>query len=159
MLPVLIGQVRSLMQSASSPSRIILAEDNDADAMMLEEALQRHSVDYELVRAKDGEHALDLVEALESDAGQPAPALFILDLHLPRRDGLEVIQRIRTGPRCREIPIVALSGSDAPKDRENVQRHAVTYFRKPSDFDSYLKLGIVVKEAISGPLRKDLRGV
>ena len=64
------------MQSANWPSRILLAKDNDADAMIAEEALRQHVIDYELVRAKDGEHALNLVEALVRDAEIPAPASF-----------------------------------------------------------------------------------
>jgi len=141
--------VQMYMQSASSPSRILLAEDNDADALIVEEALRQHAIDFELVRAKDGEHAIALVEALERDSEIPVPQLFILDLHLPKRDGLEIIQRIRAGLRCREIPIVAMSASEAPRDREAVRMHSAIYFLKPSNLDSYLLLGAVVREAVS----------
>jgi CheY-like chemotaxis protein len=116
------------MQSAKSPSRILLAEDNDADALIVEEALRQHAIDFELVRARDGEHAIEIVEALERDADLPVPQLFILDLHLPKCDGLEIIRKIRAGLRCREIPIVALSASDAPKDKEAVRNHSAVYF-------------------------------
>jgi len=134
--------------AARRPSRILLAEDNDPDAMIVEEALRHHAIDYELVRVKDGKDALDLVEALERDAESPAPHIFILDLHLPKHDGLKIIQKIRAGPRCREIPIVALSASDVPKDREDVQSHSAIFFRKPSDLDSYMELGTVVRDLV-----------
>lgn len=125
--------------------RIFLAEDNDADAIIVEEALRRHSIDYELVRTEDGKDALDLVETLERDAEIPAPHVFILDLHLPKCDGLEIIQKIRASLRCREIPIIALSASDAPNDRAEVRRHSAIYFRKASDLDIFLELGMVVR--------------
>ena len=151
--PASVGGFDSLaqnhMQSPSSPCRILLAEDNDADALLVEEALRQHAIDFELVRARDGKHAIDFVEALESDAGMPVPQLFILDLHLPKCDGLEIIQKIRAGLRCRDIPIVAMSASDAPKHREAVRNHSAIYFRKPSDLESYLILGVVVREAVN----------
>src|SRR5579862_4485099 len=139
------------MPSASSPSRILLAEDNDVDAMIVEETLRQHGIDYELVRAKDGAHAIDLLEAFERDAEIPVPHLFILDLHLPKYDGLKIIRKIRAGLRCHEIPIVALSASDAPEDREEVRNHSAIFFRKPSDLDSYLELGIVVRDVVRQP--------
>jgi CheY-like chemotaxis protein len=134
------------MQSVSSPCRILLAEDNDADAMIVEEALTRHAIACELVRVRDGEHAVDLVEAFERLVEKPVPDLFILDLHLPKYEGLEIIRRIRMGPRCQGIPIVVLSGSDSAKDREAVRSHSAIYFRKPADLESYLELGTVVRE-------------
>ena len=125
----------SISQAANSPSRILLAEDNDAGALVVEEALRPHRIDFELVRAKDGEHAIDL--------------------HFPKRGGLEIIhgleiiQKIRTGLRCREIPMVGLSVSGAPKDRDAVRKHSAIFFRTPGGLDSKLALGAVVQEAVS----------
>jgi CheY-like chemotaxis protein len=158
-MAILLGLPHSDMQSDSSPRRILLAEDNDADAMLVEEALRRHGIDSELIRAKDGERAIEFVEAFERDGEMAVPQLFILDLHLPKHDGLEIMQRIRAGLRCRETPIIVLSGSDAPKDREAVQKHSAIYFRKPSDLDCYLQLGAIVREVVSCPVPKGIADV
>jgi len=142
------------MHPASSPIRILLAEDNDADAMIVEEALRSHSIEYEFVRVKDGRAALDLVSALEADPAMPVPHVIVLDLHLPKHDGLEIIRKIRSGPRCRELPIIALSASDSPAEINSVRQHSAIYFRKRSDFDSYMTLGAVVRDVVRDGSRK-----
>jgi CheY-like chemotaxis protein len=65
----------------------------------------------------------------------------LLDLNLPRRTGTEVLRRLRQSPRCGHIPVVILTSSDAPKDREYANRLAAdSYFRKPSDLKEFMKI-------------------
>src|SRR5665213_2160202 len=142
------AQGRTYMESYSSSIRVFLAEDNDADAMIVGEVLRTHPADYELVRVKDGEAALDFVATLEDSPTLPTPHIFVLDLHLPKHDGLEIIKVIRASLRCRALPIIALSASDSPQELERVESHSAIYFRKPSDFESYMKLAAVVQNVI-----------
>jgi CheY-like chemotaxis protein len=126
--------------------RILLAEDNPGDVFLVKKALKRHlAVEHELVVANDGDAAWKLIESAE---GTPPAGfdLFIIDLNLPVRPGLEVLARIRRcrGKMSRAIVLVVTSSSSVP-DREAARR-ADYYFCKPSDLESFLKLGVVVRD-------------
>jgi CheY-like chemotaxis protein len=74
----------------------------------------------------------------------------LLDLHLPKRDGEEVLRRLRASERCGQTPVVILTSSDSPIDRETAERNAALhYFRKPSTLEQYMRLGDVVKDIIT----------
>jgi DNA-binding response OmpR family regulator len=113
------------------------------------EAFQQHGLDVELVIKKDGEEMLRLLDRIE--AGKvPCPDLVLLDLNLPRRSGIEVLRQIRQGSRCGQTPVIIVTSSDAPKDRQLVAHlGANRYFQKPSSFDEFMHLGNVVKEVIA----------
>lgn len=115
---------------------------------MVREALQHHAIDADLVVKKDGEEMVRVIERI--DAGElPCPSGVLLDLNLPRRNGLEVLRRMRESPICRHVPVIIVSSSDAPKDRESVARLGVNgYFRKPSGYDDFMRLGEVVREVV-----------
>jgi len=128
--------------------RILLAEDNPADVLLVREAFEHHGLDVELVVKRDGEEMLRLLDRME--AGElPCPDVVLLDLTLPRRNGIEVLRQIRQGSRCGKTPVIIVTSSDALKDRESVaQLGATSYFRKPSSFDEFMRLGKVVNEVI-----------
>ncbi len=120
---------------------IVVVEDNPADVMLLREALATHQVGSKLYLAHDGEEGIRLLDAI--DEGQmPCPDLIVLDLNLPRRNGFEVLARVRLSSRCASKPVVILSSSAAATDREKAARlGASTYIRKPSTLKEFLSIG------------------
>lgn len=127
-------------------SHILVAEDNPADVYLIREALREHGVDCDVLVLKDGAEALHYVSQFDKDHSTFCPELFILDLHLPKHDGEEVLSLLRTSERCGKIPVIVMSSSDAPFHR-NIARHheAVQFFRKPRDLSQFMEIGTIVK--------------
>ena len=133
-----------------SSEYILLAEDNSADIELVREALADRAIAYELEVVEDGERAMDFIESIDRDSTLHCPKLFLLDLHLPKRDGQEVLRCLRASERCGQTPVVILTSSDSPTDRETATRNAALhYFRKPSTLEQYMQLGDVVKSIIA----------
>jgi CheY-like chemotaxis protein len=118
--------------------RILLVEDNPDDEVLTIRALSKSNVANEVVVARDGAEALDLLFAKASAApGEPSqlPALVLLDLKLPKVDGLEVLRRIRSDERTSLLPVVILTSSDEERDMvQGYRLGANSYVRKPVDF-------------------------
>jgi DNA-binding response OmpR family regulator len=90
----------------------------------------------------DGEQAIRFFENAAEDPDAPCPDLVILDLNLPRHKGSEVLMRMRASARCADAPVLIVTSSDSFKDREEMARLGATdYFRKPSQFAEFMKLG------------------
>jgi len=127
--------------------QVLLAEDNPADVYLIREALREHRVDCELKVAEDGERVLRILS--DSAPGAEIPALIILDLNLPRHDGIEILERRQETEELRGVPVVVLTSSDSPQDRIAAKRLGVTRFlRKPSNLQEFLSLGAVFKELL-----------
>jgi CheY-like chemotaxis protein len=127
-------------------ARILLAEDNPADVYLIQEAMREHGVDSNIRVASDGNEVLELVSPGNPDAEIGSLGLIILDLNLPRHDGIEVLQRLRTNPALAHVPVVILTSSDSPRDRQLAQDLGATcYLRKPSNLERFLALGAVFK--------------
>jgi len=130
-------------------SIVLLAEDNPMDAFLVMEAVKLYELPVVVHVLEDGEKAFAFIETVESDDVAPCPAIALLDLNLPKRDGIEILQRIRQSPKCGRIPVIIVTSSDSPKDQaETARLGANRYFRKPADYDEFLKLGAVLKEVI-----------
>jgi chemotaxis family two-component system response regulator Rcp1 len=130
-------------------SEILLAEDNPADVYLIREALREHSVECSLRVAGDGQQVLRILSEADPDSNRERPALIILDLNLPRHDGIEILQQLRATPDLRHIPVVVLTSSDSPRDRLAADRLGVTRFlRKPSNLEQFLSLGAIFKELL-----------
>ncbi|MCU1325238.1 MAG: response regulator receiver protein [Bryobacterales bacterium] len=128
---------------------ILVAEDNYADVMLFKEALEHHHVEHELHVVPDGESALSFVAQMGTSSGPPCPDLMLLDLNMPKADGLTILQEFRRHPDCANTPVIVVTSSDAERDRRQVADLQVTrYFRKPSDFDAFMELGAIVREAV-----------
>ena len=113
---------------------IVLVEDNPDDEALTLRALRKNNIANRVVVLRDGAEALDFL--LAADA--PSPQLVLLDLKLPRIDGLEVLQRLRSEPRTALLPIVVLTSSTEERDMiESYRRHANSYIRKPVDFEQF----------------------
>jgi chemotaxis family two-component system response regulator Rcp1 len=137
--------------------RVLLAEDNPGDVILVREAFARHKLPHELQIAADGEEAMDFVMQMEKPGQPPCPDILLLDLNLPKIDGHEVLREFRKHPACATTPVIILSSSDRPADRETVRALGVTrYFKKPTRLDDFLKLGAIVKEAVEETSRPNV---
>ena len=126
---------------------ILLAEDNRGDVFLVHEALRAHGLEYEMHVASDGSEVERYLDLLSPDA--PYPDVFLLDLNLPESDGYDILARFRLYPECANIPVIIISSSDSPKDRQRADLlAATTYFRKPSDLRAFILLGELVKSVV-----------
>jgi CheY-like chemotaxis protein len=122
-------------------STLLLVEDDpDGEALTLR-ALRQGGIQRPVVVVRDGVEALDYLFATGMYAGRDVgvmPQVVMLDLKLPRLDGLEVLRRIRSDERTRFLPVVILTSSDEERDRLNGYRYgANSYVRKPVDYDHF----------------------
>jgi len=127
--------------------RILLAEDNPADVYLIREALKEHGFECSMQVASDGKEVLSLIS--EETPGAEDLELIILDLNLPRHDGIEILERLRESTRLAHVPVVVLTSSDSPQDRL-VATHlgARRYLRKPSSLEQFLDLGAIFRELL-----------
>ena len=116
---------------------ILLVEDNPDDEMLTIRALKKNSILNDITVAHDGAEALELIFSRAS-SGEPLPGLVLLDLKLPKVDGLEVVRRIRADERARIIPVVILTGSKLDEDvLAGYRGGANAYVRKPVNFTEF----------------------
>jgi two-component system, response regulator len=115
---------------------IVLVEDNEDDIVLTRRALSQNKIGNPLLIARDGAEALELL--LGSNGHSVKPALILLDLQLPKVDGLTVLKRIREDARMKLTPVVVLTSSKAEQDVvAGYNLHANSYIRKPVDFDQF----------------------
>lgn len=123
---------------------ILLVEDNPTDAELAMRALSRNKIANKLVWVKDGAEALDFIYATgayTSRAGQCEPKVILLDLRLPKVDGMEVLRKIKQDPNTRTIPVVVLTSSKEDRDvAESYQLGVNSYISKPVGFDEFAKV-------------------
>jgi two-component system response regulator len=121
---------------------ILLVEDNPDDEALTVRALKKSNIANEVVVAHDGAEALDYLFGEGAHAGRDVtrmPQVVLLDLNLPKLDGLGVLRRIRADPRTRLLPVVILTSSNEEQDRVNgYGLGANSYVRKPVDFDAFV---------------------
>ena len=119
-------------------SGILLVEDNPDDEALTIRALRRKGIANEITVARDGAEALELLHEGRS-AGRP-PDLVILDLKLPKIEGIDVLRRIRANPGTRSLPVVVLTSSDEQQDIvRSYELGANSFVSKPVEFESFLE--------------------
>lgn len=125
------------------PSNILLVEDNDDDAELTTRAFERARIASSLVRVSDGVEALDYLFGRSAYATRDVrdqPVLVLLDIKLPRLDGIDVLRAIRSDDRTRHLPVVALTSSVHDRDRVAAyQNHVNSYVQKPVDYDQFVE--------------------
>ncbi len=129
--------------------RILIAEDNAADIYLIQEALRMPRFSHRLEIADNGEEMLKMIARIEEDPAQICPDLFLLDLNLPRRSGDEVLAYIRQSSRCGRVPVIVITSSDSPRDRNRTRELGASYyFRKPADLEKFLAIGGIVRQIL-----------
>jgi CheY-like chemotaxis protein len=117
---------------------VLLVEDNPDDEQLATRALRRYDPNLTLEVARDGQEALNRL--LESSEDARLPDLVLLDLKLPKVDGIEVLERVRKADRTALLPIVVLTSSDERRDvLACYQRGVNSYVRKPVEYDEYIR--------------------
>lgn len=129
---------------------IWLIEDCASDAMLVEEVLTDSGIRCDLVRARDGEEGIGLIDHLAGP--EDCPDLILLDVNLPKADGHEVLAHLRQHQLCQEVPVIITTSSDAPRDQERARRLGVQgFFRKPSQLDGFTVLVNLIQQLLHGP--------
>ena len=120
---------------------ILHVEDQDASACLFRAALDQADIGVSVYRVSDGEQALAFLNKVGIYQGARRPDLVVLDLNMPRLDGWTVLRSVKENERLRDIPIVVLSTSQSPEDRNRAMAlGARQYLTKPGDFDDLVRM-------------------
>jgi len=130
--------------TAPRPVTIVIAEDDEQDYMLAELALRQAGVANPLVRVKDGAELMEFLlrqGSYQARGALPWPLVLLLDLRMPRKDGWEALDEIKSHPRLRKIPVVVLTTSREPDDIARCyELGASSYIKKPMGIDQLLKI-------------------
>ena len=125
-----------------NPVTILFAEDDDGHAMLVERNLKRAGLVNGLVRVLDGQEALDFVrcEGQYSSRVPNGPIIILLDINMPRVDGVETLRRIKGDPKLAHIPVIMLTTTDDPREVERCYRAGCNvYITKPVEYESFVE--------------------
>ena len=124
-----------------SAVKILLVEDNPGDVRLTKEALKESKMLNELYVTEDGEEALEFLNRQGKYADAPYPDLILLDLNLPKKDGRELLEEIKSDEKLKRIPVVVLTTSKAQEDIYRMyEQHANCYITKPIDLDQFIEV-------------------
>jgi len=119
---------------------ILLVEDNPGDIRLTQEVLKEGRIQSRLNVVEDGEKAIAFLNRIEPYLHAPLPDLVLLDLNLPRRNGLEVLKMIKTNETLRHIPVVVFTTSQAKEDIKNAYNLCANcYITKPIDLEQFVR--------------------
>ena len=120
---------------------VLLVEDDPGDVLMTKEAFEDYKLKNQLHVVNDGSEAMAFLRQQGQYADAPRPDLVLLDLNLPRMDGREVLQAIKSDPELASIPVVVLTTSEAEEDvLRSYSLHANAYVTKPVDFERFIQV-------------------
>ena len=115
---------------------------------MVREAIQTEDLPLDLHIVEDGQQAIDFIARAEENPDAPCPHFLLLDLNLPKKDGLQVLHRVRASPKCGDIPVVVITSSDSQSDVSQTAALGAGYFRKSPSYEEFLKLGGVLRKLL-----------
>ncbi|MEU5513774.1 MULTISPECIES: response regulator [Streptomyces] len=127
------------MTAPVEPIQVLLVEDDPGDELMTREAFEDNKISNTLHVVRDGQEALDFLYRSGPYADAPRPDLILLDLNLPKYDGRQVLQRIKSDEELAHIPVVVLTTSSAEEDiLRSYRLHANAYVTKPVDLNQFI---------------------
>ncbi|MEW1794464.1 MULTISPECIES: response regulator [Streptomyces] len=122
------------------PVEVLLVEDDAGDELMTREAFEDNRIGNTLHVVRDGLEALDFLYQREDHTEAPRPDLILLDLNLPKYDGRQVLEKIKSDPELSSIPVVVLTTSAAEEDiLRSYKLHANAYVTKPVDLEQFIR--------------------
>jgi two-component system, chemotaxis family, response regulator Rcp1 len=127
----------------SNPEKLVIlsVEDNEADVCILKKLFSRCKIQVEMQSVRNGEEAMNFLLKKEGYTDAPTPALILLDLNLPKKDGREFLREIKQSPEYAHIPILILTTSHYQEDIQTCyELQASSYFLKPQDISEYQRL-------------------
>jgi CheY-like chemotaxis protein len=127
---------------AAEPIHIVLAEDDDGHATLIQRNLERAGLVNGLVRVKDGQEALDYIRGEGACAGQPphGNVLLLLDINMPRLGGIDVLRLLKGDSRTASIPVIMLTTTDDPREIERCyQMGCSVYVTKPVEYAAFIE--------------------
>jgi CheY-like chemotaxis protein len=136
----------SMTQASTNPASMILViEDNRSDVFLLERALKKQDVRFQLTHLLDGGEALAFIHRKGIYAHAPIPSLILMDLNLAKYTGEEILREIRMAKHLEGVPVCAWSSSQSRRDQSRLMRLGVTHFiTKPSGLDQFMEIGAVI---------------
>jgi CheY-like chemotaxis protein len=148
--PLSSSQSRNEREAGRRRASIVIVDDNPTDVFVIREAILAQRLDLELRVLEDGEEAIGYISHLEEDPEEPCPLLMLLDINLPKNDGFEVLAWLRNTKRGAGLPVIVMTSSGAPADRErSAALGAKLYFQKPSEYAAFLEIGEIVRSYLS----------
>jgi CheY-like chemotaxis protein len=122
-------------------AHILLVEDNEGDILLTREALEARKLIKKIDIAKNGVLAIDFLENILINEGNLLPDLILLDINLPKKNGQEVLQFIKTHDSLKQIPVIMLTTSSSDRDViASYRNHANCYIMKPVDVDNFMEV-------------------
>jgi CheY-like chemotaxis protein len=126
---------------------ILLVEDSPGDVRLTRKALKEAKVRNNLSVASDGEEAMEMLAGSGASQQIPRPDLILLDLNLPRKNGREVLQEIKSDPELKRIPVVVLTTSQEEQDiLKSYELHANAFITKPVDLDQFIRVVVSIQD-------------
>lgn len=129
--------------------RILIIEDSKPDVFLMREAIKKARIDADIDVVQDGHLATQYFDAADANENAPCPDVILLDLNLPKKSGDEVLKHLREKAGFKNVKVLIVSSSDAPRDRATVESFAIAgYFKKPSSYAEFMTLGPIVKDLL-----------
>ena len=137
------------MVNSRRPFEILLAEDNAADAELVREALKEYHLNCSLRVISDGAQAIEFIDRMDKDPNAPPLDLLLLDIHLPKCEGGEVLKRLRSTERYSGTPAIIITGLSSRCVQEAAMRdNVIMCFEKPSTLEEFMQLGSIVRQVL-----------
>ena len=128
------------MNTLNKAVTILLAEDDDGHARLIERNLNRAGFINRVVRARDGQEALDMIRSGTDGLAPGSPFLLLLDINMPRVDGVEVLRQLKADPKTAKVPAIMLTTTDDPREVERCYALGCSvYITKPVRYEDFVE--------------------
>lgn len=132
------------------PYSIVVVEDNASDVFLLDRALARQGIDFQLTRLSDGAAGLAFIRRQAPYADSPRPDVMLVDLNLPKVNGEALVREIRITPHLNGIPVCVWTSSESLADRDSLNRFGVdSFIFKPSGLEQFMQIGKTLKDVLT----------